>query len=170
MAQMDSTEFLVFGFAVVAIIALGALFWLYRRGRTGRSADRVARDGRDDVDVQAPGLTAILRNSDTFSRGEGTMNHGEAEAIWRTLKGIGEVVGQAQAFHRMSSYILVEVVSDLAKMTPDPRKYLSDMFERVSARADQGTTEKETHPATAEFHDAIARFFSLAEKRSSGRG
>jgi hypothetical protein len=56
----------------------------------------------------------------------------------------------------------MEVVRDLARITPDPRKYVADMFERVSARADLRPIEREAHPVTAEFRDAISRFFVTA--------
>jgi hypothetical protein len=86
----------------------------------------------------------------------------EMEALWSTLKTVGEAVGQAQAFNHAHSYILMEIVRDLARTTPDPYKYLANMFERISARADQGAIEKEAHPVTVEFRDTIARFFSKA--------
>jgi hypothetical protein len=38
------------------------------------------------------------------------------------------------------------------------------MFERVSARADQGPVEKEAHPVNVEFRDVISRFFANAGK------
>jgi hypothetical protein len=79
------------------------------------------------------------------------------------------VVGQAQAFNRANNSILMEVVRDLARTTPDPHKYIADMFERVSARADQGAIEKEAHPVTAEFRDAISRFFLTAGKNLKKR-
>lgn len=84
------------------------------------------------------------------------------EALWATLKQIGESLGQAQAMNRKNSYILMEVVRDLARTTSDPHKYLTNMFERVSARADQGAIEKETHPVNIEFRNAISQFFSKA--------
>lgn len=93
------------------------------------------------------------------------MSGDELEALWKTLKDVGEVVGQAQAMNRMNSHILMEAVTDLAKNSPDPHKYLADMFERISARADQGPIEKEAHPVSVEFRDAISRFFALAGKR-----
>ena len=92
------------------------------------------------------------------------MNDEEFEALWKTLKDVSEAVGQAQAFNRMSSYILMEIVRDLARTQPDPHKYLAGMFERISARADQGPIEKEAHPVNAEFRDAISRFFATAGK------
>ena len=91
------------------------------------------------------------------------MAEDELAALWKTLKDVGEVVGQAQAFNRMSSYILMEIVRDIARAQPDPHKYLASMFERISARADKGPIEKEAHPVNAEFRNAIAQFFSKAE-------
>jgi hypothetical protein len=78
------------------------------------------------------------------------------------LKAIGDALGQAQAFNRRNSYILMELVVDLAKARPEPQQYIADLFERVSARADQGPIEDEKHPASAEFRDAVSQFFSLA--------
>jgi hypothetical protein len=98
------------------------------------------------------------------------MSDEEAEAIWETLKEIAGVVAQAQAFNRANNSILMEVVRDLAKTTPDPHRYISDMFERVSARADQGAIEKEAHQVTAEFRDAISRFFPTAGKNLKKTG
>lgn len=92
------------------------------------------------------------------------MSDEEAEALWQTLREIGDVVGQAQAFNRANNAILMELVRDLAKTTPDPHKYLADLFERISARADKGPIEKEAHPVNAEFRDAISRFFATAGK------
>jgi len=74
------------------------------------------------------------------------MSDEEAEALWQTLKELGEVVGQAQALNRANNAIAMEVVRDLSRMAPDPERYIADMFERVSARADQGAIEKEAHP------------------------
>jgi len=98
------------------------------------------------------------------------MSDEEAEELWRTLKDIGDLVGQAQAFNRANNSILMEVVRDLARTTPDPHKYIADMFERVSACADQGAIEKEAHPVAAEFRDAISRFFLTAGKNLKKRG
>jgi hypothetical protein len=81
------------------------------------------------------------------------------------MKKMIEALGQAQAFNMAHSYILMEIVRDLARSTPDAQKYLASMFERVSARADQGPIEDEAHPVNAEFRDAISRFFARA-----GRG
>jgi hypothetical protein len=78
------------------------------------------------------------------------------------FKAMVEAVGQAQASNLANNHILMEAVRDLARSTPDPHKYLANMFERISARADQGEIEKEAHPVNAEFRAAIARFFSKA--------
>jgi len=59
-------------------------------------------------------------------------------------------------------YILAEVVINLARANSDPQQYLARMFERVSARMDQGPIEKEADPVTAETRSVIANFFSKA--------
>jgi hypothetical protein len=88
----------------------------------------------------------------------------EEEAIWKTMEDLGAALAQAQAFNRAHNHILMEIVRDIARSQPDPHKYVSDMFERISARADRRPIEREAHPVTAEFRDAIARFFSTAGK------
>lgn len=82
--------------------------------------------------------------------------------VWLTLKGLGEAVAQAQGLNRATHAILMEIVRDLARVQPDPQKYLADVFERVSARADLRPIERESHPPTVEFRNAISRFFVLA--------
>jgi hypothetical protein len=89
--------------------------------------------------------------------------------LWKTLKEVGAAVGQAQAFNRSNSYILMELVRDLARVQPDPQQYLSDVFERVSARADLGPIEEEAHPSTVEFRNALSQFFVLAGKNLEKR-
>jgi hypothetical protein len=80
------------------------------------------------------------------------------------LKQLIAVIGQCQAFNRMNSYILMELVRDIARSQPNPQKYLANMFEKISARADQWPIEKEAHPVNAEFRDAISNFFARAGK------
>lgn len=82
----------------------------------------------------------------------------------KTFQMIVESLGQAQAINHANSYILMEVVRDLARASPDSHRYLANMFERVSARADQGPVEKEAHPVNVEFRDVISRFFANAGK------
>jgi|GraSoi_2013_40cm_1033754.scaffolds.fasta_scaffold05489_4 hypothetical protein len=88
----------------------------------------------------------------------------EEEAIWKTLEEFGAVLAQAQAFNRAHNSILMEIVRDIARSQPDPHKYIADMFERISARADLRPIEREAHPVTVEFRDTIANFFSTAGK------
>ncbi|MGH6848273.1 MAG: hypothetical protein ACREC0_12800 [Methylocella sp.] len=78
------------------------------------------------------------------------------------FKTLVAAVGQAQAFNFANQYILLELVRDLANSKPDGHKYLADMFERISARADRFPIEEEVHPVNAEFRLAISTFFSQA--------
>jgi hypothetical protein len=89
---------------------------------------------------------------------------------YEMLKEIADSLGQAQARNRANSYILMEVVRDLAKMAKDSDEYLANMFERISARADQGEIESEAHPVTAEFREVIATFFAVARNSLKRRG
>jgi hypothetical protein len=86
----------------------------------------------------------------------------------KTFQMIVESLGQAQAINHANSYILMEVVRNLARASTDPHRYLANMFERVSARADQGPIEREAHPINVEFRDAISCFFANAEKGLKG--
>jgi hypothetical protein len=97
-------------------------------------------------------------------------NEAMAEISNEALKRLVAAVGQAQGFNQANSFILMEVVCDLARLQPDPEKYLAAMFERVSARGDQGPIEKEAHPAIVEFRYATETFFALAGKRFRKRG
>ncbi|AZO69952.1 hypothetical protein [Mesorhizobium sp. M1D.F.Ca.ET.043.01.1.1] len=72
---------------------------------------------------------------------------------------------QAQAINQANQYILMEVVRDLASAKQDPERYLSDMFERISARADRGPIEKEAHPVNLEFRNTISMFFAKARHK-----
>ena len=93
-----------------------------------------------------------------------------AEDFDSTVKLLVEALGQAQAFNRANSYILMEVVRDLARTQADPEAYLAGMFERISARADQGLIEKEAHAVNIEFRDAISRFFLTVGQNLTTRG
>ena len=86
----------------------------------------------------------------------------ELEELWATLKDMSDALAQAHAANRANSYILMEVVRDLARSQPDPHKYLADILERISARADYGEIVREAHPVIVEFRDAISQFFANA--------
>jgi UTP-glucose-1-phosphate uridylyltransferase len=88
----------------------------------------------------------------------------ELKLIWKTMKGLGDALGQAQAYVQANDFILMEIVRDIAKSQPDPQKYLAAIFERISARADQRPIEDEAHEVTAQFRELVARFFSQAGK------
>jgi hypothetical protein len=92
------------------------------------------------------------------------MDQQEADAIWQTLKELGEAIGDCQARNRAHSYIAMEIVRDLARQSKDPSAYIASMFERISARADRDPPESEAHSVNAEFRRVIGQFFSLARK------
>ena len=92
------------------------------------------------------------------------MHDEEIAAIWKTREELSAALSQAQAFNRAHNSILMEIVRDIARSQTDPQKYIAGMFERISARADLWPIEREAHPVTVEFRDAIASFFSTADK------
>ncbi len=71
-------------------------------------------------------------------------------------------VGQTQGQCLAHSYILLEIVRELARQKSDPHKFLADMFERISARADQGPIDQQGHPVQHEFRWTIETFFKHA--------
>jgi hypothetical protein len=80
------------------------------------------------------------------------------------LRSLADSLGQAQAINQANSYILMEIVRDIARSQPNPHKYISNMFERVSGRADRSPVEDEAHPVHSEFRKTIEAFFYLAGK------
>ncbi|WP_275789772.1 hypothetical protein [Pararhizobium gei] len=82
--------------------------------------------------------------------------------IITTINKLTKALGQAQGQNIAQSYILMEIVRDLARTQPDPQKYIAGLFERVSGRADQGPVEKEAHPVQAEFRWTVETFFKHA--------
>jgi hypothetical protein len=75
---------------------------------------------------------------------------------------VNEALIASQSRMLAHHYILTEVVYDLARTQPAPKKYLANMFERVSARMDQTPIEEEAPPVNAAMRDVVARFFSKA--------
>jgi hypothetical protein len=73
------------------------------------------------------------------------------------LREMADLIGQAQAINQAQSYILLEIVRDIARSQPDPHKYISNMFEKVSALADKVVPN-------SEFRWQIETFFQLAGK------
>lgn len=80
------------------------------------------------------------------------------------LRALIDAVGQGQGITQALEFILMEIVRDIARSQPDPQKYLANVFERVSARADQRPIEHEAHPVYAEFRETVSMFFSQAGK------
>jgi hypothetical protein len=79
--------------------------------------------------------------------------------ILEMIKSVGDALGQAQARNRAYHYLLTEIVRLLAKQSDDPRAFLAQMFELISARADQAPLETEGDLVSAEFRRVIADFF-----------
>jgi hypothetical protein len=85
--------------------------------------------------------------------------------IEKLAEEFGKIVGQTQAMSLANSYILMEVVREMARKESDPAALLSKMFENASARLDQQPVEKEAHPVSLEIRRSLEVFFTKA-----GRG
>ena len=81
----------------------------------------------------------------------------DPEAEW--VRSITEAIRSAQARNLAFSYILTEIIVDLARTSGDPDRYLAAMFERISARMDQDPIEKDAHPVKGEMREVISHLF-----------
>ena len=75
-----------------------------------------------------------------------------------------KLYAEIRAMQRFHDYLLLEILRDVAGNMPDRHAYLSGLFERVSARADQMPIESEAHPLVSGFRDAASNFFASVEK------
>ncbi len=80
------------------------------------------------------------------------------------LKKVAGALAETQAANLANSYILFELVRDLADLGDDRHKYFSSLFERVSARADRTPVEQESNPLVVAFRAEIARFFEVVAR------
>lgn len=86
-------------------------------------------------------------------------------------KRLHEAIGQLQGLVLANEYVLMELMLDLARTTPEPKRHLSNLFERVSARSDQRPPGAEKFPQ-AEMRRSLETMFALATRaldQPSGR-
>ena len=77
-----------------------------------------------------------------------------------------DAVGQCQAQNFTTSYILTEIVTQLATREDDPHAYLAKMFESVISRWESlETIEKAQRPVNVETRWLMETFFSTVGKR-----
>ncbi|MCK1536830.1 MULTISPECIES: hypothetical protein [unclassified Bradyrhizobium] len=86
----------------------------------------------------------------------------EFEALWRAQTETVQIIGQQQALNLRNTYVLQEIVRTIAAKQPDPPRFIAQLFERVTARGEQGEIEKQGHPVQAQFRDATETFFEQA--------
>lgn len=72
-----------------------------------------------------------------------------------------EIIADLQASSIVYHWITSELLRDLARTQPDPRKYLSSVFERVMSRQDQRPPDK-WGQADANIKDKVERLFRQA--------
>jgi hypothetical protein len=80
------------------------------------------------------------------------------------LKEIGESIGRAQALNLANSYLLAEVVRQLADVAVNRHDYLVGMFERVSARAEKPPFDKHSHQINGLLRVELSKFFAQVAK------
>jgi hypothetical protein len=73
-----------------------------------------------------------------------------------------------QAKQLSQEYLLFELMRDVSSAMQDRRAYLSELFERISARADQSSLENELHPLIVAFREEISEFFAKLTKTDEG--
>ena len=87
------------------------------------------------------------------------------EEIEALFSGITDSLGYEQARGQFMIYLLNEIVTDIAGTQSDPTNWLSSLFERISARADQSPVEEEAHVVRARFREIAERFFAQVTTR-----
>jgi hypothetical protein len=87
------------------------------------------------------------------------MDDDERDAAMETL---AEGLRQAQAQNLANSYVLREIVRDLAAAAGNRHGFLADMFARISARADRLPIEGQSNAAIVSglFRQEVAKFFA----------
>ena len=86
------------------------------------------------------------------------------EELSAALEKLAESSRRAQAVSLANSYVLREVVRDLADAARNRHGYLADMFERIGARADRLPLDPQSNPALIGnlFRQELAKFFAEA--------
>jgi hypothetical protein len=84
----------------------------------------------------------------------------DEEVAW--AKSLTEAVGGAQARNTVHHYILRDLVIQFAKAQPEPEKFVSNMFERVSRLLDEGEIESQKTHIDAEMRWVAESFFTRA--------
>lgn len=89
------------------------------------------------------------------------MDDKELSAI---LKEIGDSVRHAQAVNLANSYLLTEIVRDLADAARNRHDYLVDMFERINAHVNQLSLENQSHQVNGLVRVELSKFFAQVAK------
>ncbi len=69
-----------------------------------------------------------------------------AELIMKSVRNLSRAVGELQGSAVVLQFVLTELLADTALTQQDPRRYLADMFERISVRMDETAPEAEQRP------------------------
>ena len=83
------------------------------------------------------------------------------ESITKLVKLFSGTIGQLQGFSMAMQLVLAELLTDMALTRDDPRGYLAEMFERISANREKTTPEMDGKP-DAEAQQTRERLFAAA--------
>ena len=75
-------------------------------------------------------------------------------------------IGAAEAESLLDSYILMELVLEVARSSDDPQLKLAELFDRVTARARLGGHATEMGSVMSRFRTLAQEFFLLAGQRA----
>jgi hypothetical protein len=84
----------------------------------------------------------------------------EDKELSSILKEIGESMRRAQALNLANSYLLAEIVRQLADAAANRHDHLAGMFERIGARAEQSPSERQSHQTNGLLRVELSKFFA----------
>jgi hypothetical protein len=82
------------------------------------------------------------------------------EELTGLLKEIADSMRRAQALSLANSFVLAEIVRQLADAATNRHDYLVGMFERLSARAERARFDEHARPANGLLRVELSKFFA----------
>ena len=81
-----------------------------------------------------------------------------------TIEELAAALAQTQGSSQALYFILLDLTALIARGQPDPRGFLTAMFEQISAKLDQTSPETDAKTASGARRSTLANFFSVAEQ------
>ena len=86
------------------------------------------------------------------------------EELAATLETLADSLRHAEAVVRTNSFLLGEIVDDLANRARNRHDYLASMFERISTRVDKLPIEKNAPAVSDLIREELSKFFASVAK------